>query len=131
MDNQKTSETAEGGTFPAANCSGWGRLDAIANGLKVIGFNLARGYWDGPDFMLPTLNITRPSCPEWEGVWTTVEADEDAEAVLLVADAIRKWDDYCETFHPNSAIGGKLSYPLSLKTRAKAKPDVRWNPTPG
>lgn len=90
--------------FPPPHSSEWGALIGIERGLRALGFYLARGIFRGPGEELPTLEILRADCPEWEGVWSTSDDSENAVAVLLVAEAINRWAEFQRDF--NAEISG-------------------------
>jgi hypothetical protein len=74
----------------------WGQLQTIADGLAKMGFRLSRGTWkgqlNGKLATMPTLNIDRPDCQAWNGVWDAYMVDHELECALsLVADAIDEW----------------------------------------
>ena len=68
-----------------------GDMAVIDRLLKKEGFRLSRGSLVNPaGDWLPTVCIDRPDTPAWQGVWSTVEPDQDEAHIsfLLSADAI-------------------------------------------
>ena len=87
--------------------SKWGRLELIAVGLELNGYELSRGTVNSEDgFDFPTFDIRSPNYPEWEGVWMPwdsaldVEGDDDELLVLmaLVAQAFVELEHHREHF---------------------------------
>lgn len=69
-----------------------GELAKIAAILEADGFRLQRGH--GCNW--PTIEITRPDAPDWEGAWSVVgKHDDEADtAALLMVRAWREWPEW-------------------------------------
>ena len=105
----RTPKEVTADVLPEASCSaGWGRLNAIAEGLELHGYELSRGIGkDGNGVEYQTLDIKRPDSPSWEGVWTEwgEESDIDEELyelIALVGLAFLKYHDFKKYFEPNA-----------------------------
>jgi|13_taG_2_1085334.scaffolds.fasta_scaffold14738_5 hypothetical protein len=109
-DNEKTeNQPLDGEESDASTCSAWGRLEPIAKGLELHGYELSRGTGkDANGEEYNTFDIRRPDQPEWEGVWmgwdTNLDEDGDDDElhtlIALIHDAILAWKDYEKHFMP-------------------------------
>ena len=89
-----------------------GDMAVIDRLLAKEGFRLSRGTLSNPaGEELPTVCIDRPDSPDWQGIWSTVESDQDEEniAFLLSADAINlKGRTQNEDHGPQDSTAGTL-----------------------
>ena len=100
-----------------AEVGSWGRLEALAKGLEIHGYELSRGIGkDANGDGYNTFDIRRPDVPEWEGVWMGWDADLDDDGdddelhtlVALMHDAFLSWEDYTKHFRPFSNVPKRL-----------------------